>query len=314
MKLKSALLPVVAFGSIILMAPPVAWAHQIASFSEGSMSVTCAMKGPVSKETKKAVRSKPLPEKDTWDKQWFREEFEQGVVKFVLKDMIGEKGYKYFILSNPPRIVIDLQDPKHLPPSHSYQLPLQGRAFHKMRVGLHPDKVRFVLDLVPGGLPKPSVHAEGPDLIVMAGPFSDTSRPAELPALSEKLPSADTVVPQPLEEDEGGRTLTEIREVVASYMGGLRYLYNKELRTNPSLYGKVTVMFEIAPSGQVIQTAVLSSSLQQSKSLEEAILVNIQSWKFSQAPQESGNIKVTYPFIFSPPSLELSETKKLHFF
>ena len=61
-------------------------------------------------------------------------------------------------------------------------------------------------------------------------------------------------------------------------------------------------MFEITPSGRVTETQVLSSSLK-SKSLEGAILENIKNWKFSQAPQESGNVKVTHPFIFMPPTL-----------
>ena len=104
-----------------------------------------------------------------------------------------------------------------------------------------------------------------------------------------------------VEEGVGGRAASDIRKVVASYLGGLRYLYNKELRQDPSLRGKATVMFEIAPSGHITQTAMVSSSLG-SRSLEQAILDNIRKWKFPRIPEERGRVKVTYPFVFLPPS------------
>ncbi len=441
MKHQFTFLLAVVFCSTNLIAPSMNLAQQISSQPQESPSAQYAMKAPTARPAEEAAESQPLPQKDSWDKQWLKEEFDQGVARFVFKDMIGEKGYEHLILSDPPRIVLDLQDPKHPPPSRWYQLSLEGQAFHKMRVGTYPDKVRFVLDLSPGEFPQPSVHAEGADLIVLIGPFSDPSQTAEVLAPAAKAPAADPVVahPQPQEdlwdkqwlredyrlgftrivvedmigdrgynyemltdparlvvdlrdpkhpppsdsyeialegtafsrmqveklldtvrlvldlrheglsdpivypdgtdliilarassspsskssaekaaappvaplpaetpeetnEDEGGRTAEEIREVVASHMGGLRYLYNNELKTNPSLHGKVTVMFEIAPEGKVIQTVVISSSLE-SKALEGAILENIQKWKFSQTDQENGNVKVTYPFVFMSPSI-----------
>ncbi len=104
-----------------------------------------------------------------------------------------------------------------------------------------------------------------------------------------------------VEEGKGGRPTGEIRKIVASYLGGLRYLYNKELRADPSLKGKLTVMFEISPTGQVTQTTLLASSLG-SASLERAILTNIRKWRFPRIPPQNGNVTVTYPFVFLPPS------------
>jgi len=103
------------------------------------------------------------------------------------------------------------------------------------------------------------------------------------------------------EEGKGGRSHQDIRKIVASYLGGLRYLYNKELRTAPDLKGKMTVRFEISPGGQVTWTTLVASSLG-SQSLERAILNNIQKWKFPRIPETNGNVKVTYPFVFLPPS------------
>ncbi len=98
-----------------------------------------------------------------------------------------------------------------------------------------------------------------------------------------------------------GRSPYDIRKVVSSYLGGLRYLYNKELRTNPSLRGKLTVSFDISPSGQVTRTSLISSTLG-SPTLEQAVLANILKWRFPTIPEENGTTQVTWPFVFVPPS------------
>jgi len=103
------------------------------------------------------------------------------------------------------------------------------------------------------------------------------------------------------EEGKAGRTASDIRRIVASYLGGLRYMYNKELRKDPDLKGKLVVRFEISPSGRVTQTDMVSSTLG-APGLEQAILGTIQKWKFPRIPDESGSVKVTYPFVFLPPT------------
>jgi len=119
----------------------------------------------------------------------------------------------------------------------------------------------------------------------------------------EDLPEASLRTgPQTEETVTGkGRSPYDIRKVVASYLGGLRYLYNKELRTNPTLRGKVTVSFEISPSGQVTRSSLVSSTLG-SPSLEQAVLANILKWRFPSIPEENGTTQVTWPFVFVPPS------------
>ncbi len=63
----------------------------------------------------------------------------------VVFDLSDEITYKLFELDNPRRIVIDINDGKF-----SGQLPSQhimGPLINNIRVGIHPGKVRFVLDL-----------------------------------------------------------------------------------------------------------------------------------------------------------------------
>ena len=96
-----------------------------------------------------------------------------------------------------------------------------------------------------------------------------------------------------------GRTLAEIRRVVASYIAGLKYLYDRELKRRPSLHGKLTVEFVVAPGGNVADVRVVQSALDH-PGLESAILSRIRGWRF---PEKTGDsTKVTFPFDFVAPT------------
>ncbi len=88
-----------------------------------------------------------------------------------------------------------------------------------------------------------------------------------------------------------------IARVVDKYKGGLVYLYNKELRSNPTLKGTVTVEFSIDENGKVIAAHITTSTMDHA-SLEKALARRIKMWKFPKL--FSGTIVVTYPFVFFP--------------
>jgi len=88
-----------------------------------------------------------------------------------------------------------------------------------------------------------------------------------------------------------------IARVVEQYKGGLIYLYNKELRSNPTLKGTITVEFSIDSSGKVIETRVVTSTMEHAP-LEKALASRIKMWKFPHL--YDGIIVVTYPFVFFP--------------
>ncbi|MBI3608212.1 MAG: AgmX/PglI C-terminal domain-containing protein [Nitrospirae bacterium] len=88
-----------------------------------------------------------------------------------------------------------------------------------------------------------------------------------------------------------------IARVVEQYKSGLIYLYNKELRSNPTLKGTIAVEFSIDGSGKVVETRIISSTMGQS-SLEQALASRIKMWKFPHL--YDGIIIVTYPFVFFP--------------
>lgn len=96
-----------------------------------------------------------------------------------------------------------------------------------------------------------------------------------------------------------GRTVAEIRDVVASYIPGLKYLYDRELKQRRSLHGKLTVEFVVTPGGTVSEVRVVSSALGHPQ-LEGSILSRIRGWKFPNKPGDS--TRVTFPFDFVAPA------------
>ena len=88
-----------------------------------------------------------------------------------------------------------------------------------------------------------------------------------------------------------------IARVVEKYKSSLIYLYNKELRSNPTLKGTITVEFSIDSKGKVVEAHVITSSMDYAP-LETALAKRIKMWKFPHL--YDGVIVVTYPFVFFP--------------
>ncbi len=89
----------------------------------------------------------------------------------------------------------------------------------------------------------------------------------------------------------------EIARVVERYKKGILYLYNRELRSNPTLKGTVTVEFSINQDGKVIEANIVSSTMDYAV-MENALAKRIRQWKFPKL--YDGVIEVTYPFVFFP--------------
>jgi TonB family protein len=99
------------------------------------------------------------------------------------------------------------------------------------------------------------------------------------------------------EDNMAGRSPDEIRRVVMQHIGGLRAEYNKRLRSNPMLKGKIVVRFTIDPPGRVIRCELVNSTMND-KILEMSVVSRVQAWQF-EACGRCGTATVTYPFAFS---------------
>lgn len=81
-----------------------------------------------------------------------------------------------------------------------------------------------------------------------------------------------------------GRSQEEIQEILDRNKGRMYALYNRELRRNPALQGKVVVSITIAPSGTVTACTMVFSELDAS-SLEQKLIVLIKGINFGNKPQ-----------------------------
>jgi TonB family protein len=96
---------------------------------------------------------------------------------------------------------------------------------------------------------------------------------------------------------KASRSIEEIKLVFERNKGAIYAIYNRALRDDPSLQGKVVVELKIAPSGQVVDVRVLSSELKASE-LESKLLARIRSFDFGS--KDVDVMVVSWPVDFLP--------------
>jgi TonB family protein len=97
--------------------------------------------------------------------------------------------------------------------------------------------------------------------------------------------------------EEPSRSFQAIAATVKQYQSGIKYVYNRELLSNPNLGGKMLVAFVIQPDGSVDSVEVRQSTLNW-PALDEAVRKRMQHWKFPRSP--GGPVRVVFPFVFHP--------------
>jgi protein TonB len=93
------------------------------------------------------------------------------------------------------------------------------------------------------------------------------------------------------------RSSEEIQMVFDRNKGTLNAIYNRALRQNPALAGKVVLKLTIAPSGSVTQCELVSSELGDPE-LERKLVARVQLFEFGQKSAVATTI--TYPIDFFP--------------
>ena len=93
------------------------------------------------------------------------------------------------------------------------------------------------------------------------------------------------------------RSAEEVERVFQKNKGSIFSIYNRALRKNPSLEGKLVVELTIAPNGNVIKVKIISSELGDKK-LERKLVLKIKKFKYTNA--KVSQITVSYPIDFLP--------------
>lgn len=84
---------------------------------------------------------------------------------------------------------------------------------------------------------------------------------------------------------------------VRSRLKSIQTCYEKELKRNPNLKGKVVVRFVIKPSGRAGEVEIEENTLG-SEAVGSCIRTTIRNWAFPFKPDS--DTPVSYPFVFSP--------------
>ncbi len=97
--------------------------------------------------------------------------------------------------------------------------------------------------------------------------------------------------------NKSSRTSEEVELVFQKNKGAIFAIYNRALRKDPSLQGKVVLELTIDPDGTVSKVTIVSSELNDKK-LERKLTLRIKKFKFVKA--DVARVKVTYPIDFLP--------------
>jgi periplasmic protein TonB len=96
---------------------------------------------------------------------------------------------------------------------------------------------------------------------------------------------------------KASRSIEEIKLVFERNKGAIYAIYNRALRDEPSLQGKVVVKLTIAPGGNVVDCRVESSELHATE-LEHKLLARIKQFDFGA--KDVDQMVVTWPVDFLP--------------
>ena len=98
-------------------------------------------------------------------------------------------------------------------------------------------------------------------------------------------------------ERTAGRSIEEIQMVYDRNKGAIYSVYNRALRKDPTLQGKVVLQLTIAPSGKVISCKLISSELND-PALGQKITQRVKLFKFEL--KDVSEVTITYPIDFLP--------------
>ncbi|MBW2699899.1 MAG: AgmX/PglI C-terminal domain-containing protein [Deltaproteobacteria bacterium] len=101
-----------------------------------------------------------------------------------------------------------------------------------------------------------------------------------------------------LEEfDSDSRSQSDIKKVIRRRLGGIKHCYEKRLKRNPELKGKVVIRFVIHPGGKIIEVEIVENTTGDPE-LASCIKARVRAIRFP--PADGGETAVVYPFILAP--------------
>jgi protein TonB len=96
--------------------------------------------------------------------------------------------------------------------------------------------------------------------------------------------------------DKSARSEEDIRKVMDKNKGAIDAIYNRALRKNPTLEGKVVFKMVIEPNGRVSSASIVSSELED-PALERKLLSRIRLINFGAADVTQTTLNYSFDFL-----------------
>jgi TonB family protein len=94
------------------------------------------------------------------------------------------------------------------------------------------------------------------------------------------------------------RTYQAIGQIIKEQQARLKYVFEKFLKRDPNLSGKLLIRFTILANGTTTNVSIVSSSTGNPE-FDETISRYVKRWEFSAIPETNGSVTVVYPFVFT---------------
>ncbi len=149
----------------------------------------------------------------------------------------------------------------------------------------------------------PAAESSAPIDADASSEVSEPEEPEEPEAPGELYGTGGMPLGQPgmLTPPDGSTDLSpeSIRQVVKAHVHEVRACYQAGLERDPGLTGRLSVAFEIGPSGAVDAVEMVGAEEFPDPEVPACIARAIASWQFP-APPDGGRIRVSYPWTFVP--------------
>ncbi|HET8849011.1 MAG TPA: AgmX/PglI C-terminal domain-containing protein [Marinobacter sp.] len=153
-----------------------------------------------------------------------------------------------------------------------------------------PEDKPLEQDLTAGSGGIATVKGPGKEVAVAGHTVAEVSAP-DAPVVTGQSPASSR------SSGAGERTMSNIRQVFDAQKSALYALYQRELRQDPTLAGKLTLELIIEPDGSVSDCRVLNSELENA-ALEQRIALRVRMFNFGAADVDTR--RVAFPIDFLP--------------
>ena len=96
----------------------------------------------------------------------------------------------------------------------------------------------------------------------------------------------------------GSLSRAEVDQVVKGHLKRIKYCYQRQMQSNPTMAGKITTRFTVSQDGSVGTARVVRSSMG-NDAVERCLVKTLFRMTFPK-PRGGGHVIVTYPFTFDP--------------